>query len=368
MSLNAHQRYELKKFIKNLTHHRGRGTELVTVYVPQGYDLHKIINHLQQEQGTATNIKSTSTRLNVIAALERMIQHLRIYKRTPPNGLAAFSGNVAERQGQQDHQVWSIEPPIPLNIRIYRCDKQFVLEPLEDMMMVKQVYGLLVLDKRDATLALLKGKAIIPLLKTHSEVPGKMKAGGQSAKRFAQNRMLAAKAHYKKVSQYMIDKLLPLGVDLKGIIVGGPGHTKNDFVESGFMTGDLRKKVIAIKDITYTDEFGLQELVDCSQDVLAREEIAIEKNIMQRFFKELSTDTGKVAYGKAQVERALKAGAVEVLLLSEMIDDDEELEELEKVAESFSTESMIISQDTREGAQLRDMGKYAAILRYAWEG
>ena len=31
-----------------------------------------------------------------------MIQHLRLFKRTPSNGLAAFSGNVAEREGQSD--------------------------------------------------------------------------------------------------------------------------------------------------------------------------------------------------------------------------------------------------------------------------
>jgi len=108
-----------------------------------------------------------------------MIQHLRVIGKTPPNGLAVFSGNVAKREGQQDFQVWSVEPPVPLKTRIYRCDKEFVLDILKDMMDTKEVYGLVVMDRRDANIALLKGKAIIPLLKTHSEVPGKFKAGGQ---------------------------------------------------------------------------------------------------------------------------------------------------------------------------------------------
>ncbi len=47
------------------------------------------------------------------------------------------------------------------------------------MIEAKEVYGLVVLDARDADLALLKGKSIIPLTHTHSHVPGKMKAGGQ---------------------------------------------------------------------------------------------------------------------------------------------------------------------------------------------
>jgi peptide subunit release factor 1 (eRF1)/intein/homing endonuclease len=179
MALTTKQKHELKKFINGLSQYKGRHTELVTVYIPSGYDINKIINHLNQEQGTATNIKSTSTRKNVIDALERMIQHLKLFKQTPEHGLAAFSGNVAEREGQSDVKVWSIEPPIPLKIRIYRCDKKFVLEPLDDMLENKEVYGLVVMDRRDANIAFLKGKTIVPLVKTHSQVPGKFRAGGQ---------------------------------------------------------------------------------------------------------------------------------------------------------------------------------------------
>ena len=58
MTLTAVQRHQLKKFIKELQPHRGRHTELVTVYVPADYDLNKVINQLSQEQGTASNIKS----------------------------------------------------------------------------------------------------------------------------------------------------------------------------------------------------------------------------------------------------------------------------------------------------------------------
>ncbi|HII71402.1 TPA: peptide chain release factor 1, partial [Candidatus Woesearchaeota archaeon] len=110
MSISSKEKYALKKFFKELQDKRGRHTELVTVYIPKGYDLNAIINHLAQEQGTASNIKSKGTRDNVQGALERMIQHLKLFKQTPPNGLAVFSGNVAEKEGQQDFKVWSIEP------------------------------------------------------------------------------------------------------------------------------------------------------------------------------------------------------------------------------------------------------------------
>ncbi|MBI2666112.1 helix-turn-helix domain-containing protein [Candidatus Woesearchaeota archaeon] len=179
MSLTAQDKLHLKKIIRELKSHKAPHTEFVSVYVPKDYDLTKIINHLAEEQGTAANIKSAVTRKNVQNALEKMIQHLRTIGRTPANGLAVFAGNVAAAEGKQDLRAWSIEPPVPLNIRIYRCDKQFVTDILEDMMAEHRVYGLVVFDRRDAIFALLKGKTIIPLQKTHSEVPGKFKAGGQ---------------------------------------------------------------------------------------------------------------------------------------------------------------------------------------------
>jgi len=362
MSLTTEQKYKLKKFIEELKACKARHTELISVYIPQGYDITKITNHLDQEKGTATNIKSATTRKNVISALEKMTQHLRLFKRTPENGLAAFSGNVAEREGQEDYQVWSIEPPIPLKTRIYRCDKTFVTDLLETMLEIKETYGLVVIDRRDANIAYLRGKSIVPVLKTHSEVPGKIKAGGQSAARFARNTELAAKAHYKKVAEYMKQEFLG-NKNLKGIIIGGPGPTKYDFVEGGYITTEVKNKIIGIKDLSYTGEFGFQELLDKSQDLLAQEEIATEKEIMNRFFDLLAKKPGMVSYGEAEVMHHLKMGAVDTLLLSEVLDENK-LDEFEKEAKVVGTKIEVISIETREGNQLKELGKIAAILRY----
>lgn len=362
MGISSTQLFKLKKFVKDLEKFRGRHTELVSVYIPQDYDLNKIQNHLNQEQGTAENIKSTSTRKNVIAALEKMIQHLKLYTKTPAHGLAAFAGNIAEREGVQDVRAWSVEPPVPLQLRLYRCDKEFVLEPLRDMCESKVVYGLVVMDRRDAHIALLRGKSLTLLTKTHSEVPGKYKAGGQSALRFERLREGAAHEHYKKVGEYMKQQFLSM-TDLKGIIVGGPGPTKYEFVDGDYITNDVKKKIVAIKDLSYTEEFGLQELLDRSQDVLAAEAVADEKQSMNQFFTLLATQQKKVAYGHDHVKRCLEMGMVDTLLLSESIDDDTILE-FEKIAEQFNSTVKIISTETREGVQLRDLGKFAAVLRY----
>lgn len=362
--LDAVQRHKVKAFVKQLEKYRGRGTELVSVYVPSGYDLNAIINQLQQEQGTAENIKSKQTRTNVIDALERMIVHLRGVAKTPPNGLAAFSGNVAEREGQSDVRVWSIEMPIPSSQRLYRCDKEFILDPLREVIEHENTYGLVVLDRRDAMIGLLKGKTIIPLVQTHSEVPGKHKSGGQSAVRFERLREGATIEHFKKIADYMKEQFLPMGEGLKGIIIGGPGVTVNKFLGLDYITGDVKKKILGTKDLSYTGEFGLQELLEKSDDLLAAEEVADEKKIMQRFFYELSKDTGLAGYGRKDVMEYIGYGAVDVVLLSEEL-DDATIAEFEEAAERMGTKVELISTQTREGVQLKEMGKIAAILRYS---
>lgn len=363
MPLTATEKLHIRKLIAELKSYKAPHTEFVSVYIPAGYEISKVIQHLAEEQGTASNIKSASTRKNVQNALEKMIQHLRNFSKTPPNGLAIFSGNLAAAEGKQNLKVWGIEPPAPLNVRIYRCDKNFVTDILEEMIAEHSVYGLVVLDRRDATIALLKGKTIVPLQKTHSEVPGKFRAGGQSAARFSRIREGAYKEHFKKISEYMKNQFLPLGNNLKGIIIGGPGTTVNDFLNADYLTGDIKKKILGTKDLSYTEDFGLQELLEKSGDILAEEEIAQEKKAMQEFFQKMLENFKKATYGEKETLKALEMNAVDVLFLSENLPEDK-IFELEEKAQKGGSKVKIISTETREGIQLKELGGIAAILRF----
>src|SRR3989338_5739289 len=485
---------KLKKFIKELEAIKGRHTELVSVYVPQGYDLIKIIQHLEQEQGTATNIKDKNNRQRVIDSLEKMIRHLRLYKRTPENGLAAFSGNASINESKVDIKVWSIEPPSPIQTRLYRCDQNFVLDILKEMLESKEIYGLVVLDNRDGTIGLLKGTSIIELMHLTSGVPGKIKSGGQclmpgtsvdlsdgqsvhieeleeddevmsydfeknknavssvkkvwkttkenvyviktkdeevqcsadhllflgdgstkaafeltkedklvdsrwkeeaiksikvldkeatmvdievskgnffankilvhnSQARFARLREGAAKDFYKRIGEAANKEFLGKK-EIKGVIVGGPGPTKETFLDGDYLNNELKRKVIGIKDLSYTGEFGLNELVDKSSDLLAQELITREKNIVNKVLETLAKHPEMVAYGQVEVEKALEYGAVETLLISEEVDESI-VEELEKKADATGAEIEFISTDTNEGKQIKEITGIVALLRFA---
>ena len=361
--MDTKKKQKLKRFIKELEGVRGRHTELISVYVPAGYEMIKIIQHLQQEQGTAENIKDKTTRLHVIDSLEKAIRHLRLYKKTPENGLVVFAGNIASQEGKTDLKVWSIEPPDPIATRLYRCDQTFVLDILKQQLEVKDFYGLIVLDNREATIGLLKGTLVIELNNMTSGVPGKIKAGGQSQQRFARLREGAAHDFYQRVAEYC-NKEFYNKLEIKGIIVGGPGPTKYTFFDGDYLNNEVKKKVVGIKDLSYTGEFGLHELVDKSHDLLAKEIITEEKNILNRFFTMLAKEPEKTTYGKERTKKALEYGAVDLLLLSEDL-DDETTDELTAIADKFNTNVEIISIDTPEGKQLKELGRIASILRFA---
>lgn len=169
----------LKKLIKQLAAIKGRHTELVTVYVPIGANLHEVINQLRTEQSTAENIKSKPVRKNVVSALDKIIRELQMYKKTPANGLALFAGNISEKEGTSDIEVWVVEPPEEVKVKMYWCDQTFVLEPLEDMVKEREIYGIICLDKSEGDVALLVGKKIEVIFHKESIVPGKTRAGGQ---------------------------------------------------------------------------------------------------------------------------------------------------------------------------------------------
>ena len=228
------------------------------------------------------------------------------------------------------------------------------------------MYGLVAMDKRDGNIALLKGKTIIPLKELHSTVPGKHKTGGQSAQRFERLRTGAAIEFYKRIAQYMTEEFLDSATELQGIIVGGPGPTKHDFVEGGYITDQLKRKIIAVKDLSYTGDFGLRELVDKSEDVLSEEELVHEKQLMRTFFETLATQPKRVSYGSADVLRLVNLGAVDILLISENV-DDALLTTYEEAAEKFGSTIEIVSIETEEGAQLKLLGGAAALLRYPVE-
>jgi len=348
--------------LPELESHKGRHTELISVYISSDYDVNSVQKQLEAEKSTAKNIKSTTTRNNVIDALEKIVRHLKSLKKTPENGLAVFCGNISKVEGQTDLRLWDIEPPLPLKTRLYRCDKEFVLEPLRVMLEVTEVFGLLVMDRKEATIGMLEGKRIEVLQKMTSGVPSSVRAGGQSSQRFHRITEGLTKEFYKRIAEEM-KKIFFEMPKLSGILIGGPVPTKDEFIDGEYMATKLRNKIIGRVDIGGSDESGLKELVEKSGEILAGQEIIYEKKLLEKFFETLGERPYLAAYRENEIRKAFEYGAVEILILSKHF-DKKLSKEFKELAKNTGAKVEIVSTDTTEGEQFNNLSGMGAILRF----
>ncbi len=353
--------YEILSLIKYLESIKGRHTELVTVYVPAGFNLDLIRSQLTEEKSTASNIKDRNNRKNVIDALEKIGGELRLIGRTPVNGLVVFSGNISDKEGEPDIKVWEVEPPKKSDIKLYRCDQRFITEPLKAMYQQENEYAIIVLDNREATFGLLEGSKITELKHIKSLVPGKFSKGGQSAMRFSREREGLIRDFYKEIADTA--KALFFEKEITGIVVGGPGPAKENFLESGYLITDLKNRIKGVKSISYTDEAGLRELVEKSKDVLANERIVIERAYVQKLLMSIARNDNLSAYGEAAVKDELETGNVDTLLISSGLEDVKRNEFYYK-AKPMGITVEFISKESSDGLQLYNLGGVAALLKH----
>ena len=411
------ERFRLKKILENLASKEGRGTELISLYIPPGRQISEVVSMLKEEWGTASNIKSNTTRKNVQDAIVKVIQRLKLFRTVPDNGLVLFCGAIPQN-GPGSEKIegpYVIIPPEPIKIYLYRCDSKFHLNYLMDILKETETYGILLLDSSEATFATLTGRRLEIVQEITSGIPGKHRAGGQSARRFERLREMQLIEFFKRIGQHANEIFLSIP-DLKGIIIGGPGPTKLDFEKGRYLDYRLKEKIIATVDTAYTGEQGVEEIVEKAPEIIKNVRYVEERRIVQRFLYEVGHDTGLATYGEREVRRALEVGIVDTLLLSEALnisrvtvscsscgytyhetmessevlrftqslagkpcpkcgtptlsvtEEKDLIEELAEIAEKSGSNVEIISPETEEGQMLlKSFGGIAAILRYKME-
>jgi peptide chain release factor subunit 1 len=400
------QKYEFRKVIEELSDYDGSGTQLVTIYVPPDTQISDVVAHVTQEHSEAANIKSKDTRTNVQDALTSIKDRLKYYTEPPENGMVLFSGAVDTGGGRTDMVTEVLEnPPQPIQSFRYHCDSAFLTEHLEEQLADKGLFGLIVLDRREANVGWLRGKRVEPVKSASSLVPGKQRKGGQSAQRFARLRLEAIDNFYQEVAGMGDELFVPKRHEMDGILVGGPSPTKDEFLDGDYLHHELQDVVLGKFDVAYTDESGLYDLVDAASEVLSEHEILEDKQLMEAFFGELQ-DGDRATYGFGPTRENLVMGSVETLLLSEdlrtdvlllecpeghedqalversgdpeastcdtcgadaeVVEREDVIDHLMGIADQRGTETVFVSTDFEKGEQLRSaFGGIAGILRYA---
>jgi peptide chain release factor subunit 1 len=402
-----------------LANKEGSHTELITIYVPPGKQISDALNLLREEYGTASNIKSNVTRKNVLDAIIKVQQRLKLFKDPGEKGIVVFAGALPQEgggPGTERMETFVIIPPEPIKIFLYRCDSRFHTEHLQEMLREKETYGIILVDASDATIATLQGKRLNIVRQMYSGVSGKTRAGGQSARRYERLRDMQLNEYFHRVGTHANEIFLPIDT-LKGIILAGPGPTKYDFEKGEYLNYQLKGKILDVVDTAYVEEQGVKEVVEKAPEIMRKVRYIEEKAIMQKFLYEVGHDTGLITYGEAEVRRLLEMGAVRLLLLSEDLDilratikcsacgyqeqktvkkpemqvfeqsligkpcpqcnapsltiaeKADIVDDLALIAEASSTEIEVISTETEEGQMLKNaFGGIAAMLRFKSQG
>ena len=408
------KRYKLNKMINKLGNITGHGTELVTVYIPPRRPIYDIVSQLKTEAGTASNIKSDLTRNHVQDALSRTVEHLKLYKEPPENGLVIFCGAIPTGKGigTEKIEIYSVVPPKAVQINLYRCDDHFWIDHLKDMMKDDKVIGILSLDTQEAGFGILTGDRWEVVESLTSGVAGKHRQGGQSARRFERLRDNELNEYYRRVADYA-QKIFIDEYDVKGIIIGGPGPTKEGFIREEYLDYRLQNNVIAVLDSSYSGSEGVRELIDKVNDqgIMADYRLMEEKKIVKRFISEVYSGKGLGIYGIYDVINSLKNGFADLVIVNDDItilrveikcnkcqnikekfiernelnsfkqeltsstcpscgsqdlelSEQDIIEHLEELSLMSRSRLEVISGKTEEGAQLASLGKIGAILRF----
>ncbi|MEM3085403.1 MAG: peptide chain release factor aRF-1, partial [Nitrososphaerales archaeon] len=286
----------------------------------------------------------------------------------------------------------------------------FHTDILKEMLKEEKVVGILSIDSTEAGIGVLLGDRLEMVESLTSGVAGKHRAGGQSARRYERLREMELGEYFKRVAQHAKSVFID-EYKVQGLIVGGPGPTKDEFLKNGYMDYRLQNNVLAVIDTSYAGREGVRETVDKAQDILQEYRLIEEKKLVQRLLQEVHSEKGLVTYGLNDVLTALKAGAVELLLVTDNIlkvrleivckkcgtkvnrivdrdklmqtkqemlavactscssPDSEYTEQdlvdyMEELALRTGAKMEIISSKTEDGRILANLGKVAALLRY----
>ncbi len=407
-------RFKTKKLLDFLRGKRGFHTELISLYIPHDRKLSDVRNYLSNEVAESQNIKSKLTRKNVLDSIGSLQGQLNKISVTPENGLIMFSGAIPQGNapGTEKNEIYMIDPPEKVTTFKYHCASEFLLEPLEEMLKEQETYGLIVIDRGEAAVGYLKGTYINVLKEFTSGTHSKHRAGGQSSVRFSRLIEEGKIKFIRRVADYCNEVFIEME-DLKGIFIGGPGFTKNEFVKDESLDYRLQEKIINTVDLGYGGSEGIRPLVMKIKDDIKDVKYIQQKEYIQKFMGHVAGETGYAVYGEEEIRKALNYGALDILIISEDIEktvikieceackysetqtiDDENfekiseeiqntscqkcqsslfnivekkslIEDLGELAEAAGTEIIIVSSETEDGEMiLQTFGGIVGILRY----
>jgi len=317
MEDNEVEMWKIKNIIKLLNSAEGAGTSMISLIISHKDAISKYTKLLTEEVGAASNIKSRVNRLSVLAAISSAQQKLKLYNKTPKNGLIIFCG-LALINGKEKKINIDFEPYKPVTSSLYVCDDMFHTESLTALTEANEIYGFIIMDGNGCMFATLSGDNKTVLQEFTVTLPNKHNKGGQSSVRFERLHMVKSKNYLTKCSELCTNHFIDTKTNLpniSGIILAGHAEFKSELVS--VIDERLKTRVKGILDIAYGSQNGFNQAIELSKDILKNVEFVKEKELLHTFFSLISMNTQRYVYGIKDTICALESGAIETLIVYE---------------------------------------------------
>jgi len=301
--------WKVKKLVKSLTLARGNGTSMISLVIPPRDQISRVAKMLADEYGTASNIKSRVNRLSVLGAITSTQQRLKLYSRVPPHGLVVYCGTIMTDEGKERRVNIDFEPFKPINTSLYLCDNKFHTEALDELLEDDEKFGFIVMDGNGSLYGTLQGNNREVLHKFSVDLPKKHGRGGQSALRFARLRMEKRHNYVRKVAELAVQMFITADKpNVSGLVLAGSADFKSELQTSDMFDQRLARTVIKTVDVSYGGEIGFNQAIELSAETLGSVKLVQEKRLLQKYFDEISQDTGKYCFLVNDTLRALELG------------------------------------------------------------
>ena len=319
---NNVETWKIRRLIKNLEKLRGNGTSMISLLLSPRDAISKVQGMLANEMSTATNIKSRVNRQAVLTAITSAKERLKLYSKTPANGLVIYVGTVIGEDGNSEKKYTiDFEPFRPLNTFKYICDNKFCTEPLFDLLENDEKFGFIIMDGSGCLFGVLQGNSRQILQQISVSLPKKHGRGGQSAPRFARIRQEKRHHYVRKVAELATQNFIEDDKPtVKGLVLAGSANFKNDLSQSDLFDKRLSEIVIKIVDVSYGGENGFNQAITLSEDKLANVKFVEEKNLINKYFEEIDLDTGMIVFGVEDTLKSLENGALDLIMCFENLE------------------------------------------------
>lgn len=332
------------------------GDRLVTVAVAHDEALGAMLERVEEAHAEAEYLDGQASE-PLREAYEAAARALRDVGETPENGVVVYAGVL---DGELETDVFT-DPPGQIDESVFEHGNAFVTDPLEGGAGADAAtVGLVVVERGGAALGRLGESGVTTLETFDSDVPGKTRAGGQSADRFRRRREERKREFFASVGE-AADRVFD---EPDAVALGGTDVTVAAFQEGEHLPRRLASRIAGTYAVEHAAEHGLKELASKVRDDVTAVH-ADAREALEAFFDRLPD--GEVAYGRGTVDDALTYGAVERLLVAETVMASERETYAERVEEEGG-ELVVIPRSIAGGDRfVEGFDGVGALLRFPVE-